>query len=220
MAAGDRLRDLRQALGGRQWPPLRLDPGRGRRRRPQPVQRGDPDHALARSSRRIPPRADGQAGPPGRRRPVRGPRLGLTRFAAAGLDAVATIPAPPGRRRGGAGPVAREGDPVLDRRPMRRGVAALVTLSLLVAGAVLGAGPVQAVAVTYNVNTTADEIDVDVANPFCTTASGKCSLRAAIMQANYIDPGSGNQHTINVPSGTYTLSIGSGGENDAEEGDI
>jgi CSLREA domain-containing protein len=53
----------------------------------------------------------------------------------------------------------------------------------------------------FTVNTTADTPDADQGNPLCADASGKCSLRAAIMQANFAtDP-----NTITVPSGVYLL---------------
>lgn len=68
----------------------------------------------------------------------------------------------------------------------------------------------------FVVNTTVDSVDVNPADGACSDANGRCSLRAAIMQANN---DSGND-TIMVPAGTYTLTLTgpnkeTGGETDA-----
>ncbi len=54
---------------------------------------------------------------------------------------------------------------------------------------------------TFTVNTTADTPDADQLDGLCRTANGDCSLRAAVMQANY----SGGYTLIMLPAGTYTL---------------
>jgi len=46
------------------------------------------------------------------------------------------------------------------------------------------AAPTFASAETFTVNSTADEVDASVGNEFCETAAGKCTLRAAIEEAN------------------------------------
>jgi CSLREA domain-containing protein len=46
------------------------------------------------------------------------------------------------------------------------------------------AAPGFASAETFTVNSTADEVDASVGNEFCETAAGKCTLRAAIEEAN------------------------------------
>jgi CSLREA domain-containing protein len=46
------------------------------------------------------------------------------------------------------------------------------------------AAPALAGAETFTVNSTADEVDAAVGNEFCETAAGKCTLRAAIEEAN------------------------------------
>ncbi len=38
---------------------------------------------------------------------------------------------------------------------------------------------------TYRVNSTADSVDADAGTPVCADANGKCTLRAAVMQANF-----------------------------------
>src|SRR5512137_1959945 len=54
---------------------------------------------------------------------------------------------------------------------------------------------------TYVVNSTADTPDADVGNPTCADASGHCTLRAAIMKANFVT----GLDTITLPSGVYLL---------------
>jgi CSLREA domain-containing protein len=67
---------------------------------------------------------------------------------------------------------------------------------------------------TFQVNSTADEADSDVSDGICRTASGTCTLRAAIMQANA--EGSVGA-LINVPAGTYLLTrpVIGGGDGDS-----
>lgn len=55
---------------------------------------------------------------------------------------------------------------------------------------------------TFTVNTTLDQPDTDPNDHVCQTSAGTCSLRAAIMQANYV---TSTDVTIVVPAGTYTL---------------
>jgi len=99
----------------------------------------------------------------------------------------------------------------------RIGTAASVGLLML---GTLGVLPVQAAGKTFDVTTIDDAVDANILDGLCLTAEGKCSLRAAIQQSNTIDPGAGNHHTINLPAGTYTLTVGSTGENAAAGGDL
>ena len=68
---------------------------------------------------------------------------------------------------------------------------------------------------TYVVNSTADTPDADVGNPACADASGQCTLRAAIMQANFVT----GLDTITLPSGVYLLTR-SGDDDAAVLGDL
>src|SRR5512143_3270606 len=72
-------------------------------------------------------------------------------------------------------------------------------------------------AVTFTVDTIADQIDDDTSDGVCHTSVNTCSLRAAIMQANVI-PGPGV--TIILPSGTYTLTRPPVGADGADSGDL
>ena len=95
----------------------------------------------------------------------------------------------------------------MDLRPVHalvRAPIAFVAAALVASagGSPLAAPPVAlASSATYTVNTTADTTDADVGAASCKDLHGKCSLRAAIMQANY-HPGA---DTIVVPKGTYKL---------------
>jgi CSLREA domain-containing protein len=71
---------------------------------------------------------------------------------------------------------------------------ALVACALLLSAA-------GAEAATFTVNITADLPDADPADGICAAADGKCTLRAAIMQANFTSI----PDTITVPSGLYML---------------
>jgi len=72
-------------------------------------------------------------------------------------------------------------------------------------------------ALTFNVNTTVDSVDANTADGVCADGSGNCSLRAAVMQSN----ASSGFDTINLPAGTYALTIGSGSSDlDASIGDL
>jgi CSLREA domain-containing protein len=68
---------------------------------------------------------------------------------------------------------------------------------------------------TYVINSTADEPDADPADGVCGTASGDCTLRAAIMQANFAT----GPNTITVPSGVYLITR-VGYDDDALVGDF
>jgi CSLREA domain-containing protein len=69
---------------------------------------------------------------------------------------------------------------------------------------------------TYVVNSTLDEPDADPSTGVCSsTPSGKCTLRAAIMLANFVT----GPNTITVPSGIYLLTR-PGYDDDALVGDL
>src|SRR5512142_2010103 len=79
----------------------------------------------------------------------------------------------------------------------------------------LPAAPV-AQAAGFVVNTTADAVDVNPGDGVCATATGACTLRAAIMEAN-AHPGA---DTITLPAGTYDLTIRGYDEDAATTGDL
>src|SRR5438270_5768156 len=84
------------------------------------------------------------------------------------------------------------------------------TISLLLVAFIL---PI--VASTYTVNNTADLPDIDPADGVCKTINNTCTLRAAIMQANFTV----GADTIILPAGTYTLTR-AGLDDDALVGDL
>src|SRR5262245_15221377 len=63
-----------------------------------------------------------------------------------------------------------------------------------------------ALAATFTVDSTADQVDAKPGDGKCATAVGTCTLRAAIQEAN-----EGGGGTINLNPGTYTLAIAPNG---------
>ncbi len=94
--------------------------------------------------------------------------------------------------------------------PARSPMAIAVAVALM-------AGAPLAQAATFNVNTTIDGVDASPGNGVCLTTANACSLRAAIMEANAL---AGGPHTINLPEGTYTLTLTGAAENAAATGDL
>ncbi len=68
---------------------------------------------------------------------------------------------------------------------------------------------------TYTVNTSLDTPDLDAADGVCVDLNGKCSLRAAIMEANFVK----GADTIFLPAGLYLLTR-AGVEDAALVGDL
>ncbi|GAA2614263.1 MULTISPECIES: right-handed parallel beta-helix repeat-containing protein [Streptomyces] len=79
---------------------------------------------------------------------------------------------------------------------------AVVLLATAAHPAAPAAAPVASGPADFTVDTTSDAVDADGADGRCLTASGGCSLRAAVMAAN-ARPGS----TITLPPGHYRLTI-------------
>jgi hypothetical protein len=86
---------------------------------------------------------------------------------------------------------------------------------LVVPGSLVGAGPV------YNVNSVADVRDAGI-DGVCETVPGNgvCTLRAAVMEANLGPNPTNEEVTINLPAGTYTLTIPIGSPDDERNGDL
>ena len=61
-----------------------------------------------------------------------------------------------------------------------------------------------ATGITFRVNHTADEADIAPGNGVCMAASGTCTLRAAVMEAN----ATAISDTILIPKGVYVLKLG------------
>ena len=73
-----------------------------------------------------------------------------------------------------------------------------------------------AAAATFQVNATVDAVDVSPGNGVCATAAAKCTLRAAIQEANAL-PG---LDTVKVPAGVYRLTLLGKGEALGATGDL
>jgi len=88
---------------------------------------------------------------------------------------------------------------------MREAMATWLRLGMMV-GAIAFASPALAVKV-INVDSTADEFDDDLGDSICHTASGHCTLRAAVQQAVNNNASVTDAIKIIVPAGVYTLTI-------------
>jgi len=80
----------------------------------------------------------------------------------------------------------------------------------------LPAWPIYTWAEAFTVNQLADAVDIKPGDGKCATADERCSLRAAIQEANAL----AGADLIILPSGTYPLSIDGVSENDAQRGDL
>ena len=69
---------------------------------------------------------------------------------------------------------------------------------------------------TFQVDSSVDARDADVADAQCLSAQGQCSLRAAIEQANAL----ASNDLIVLPPGDYTLSLTGANEDAAASGDL
>ena len=70
----------------------------------------------------------------------------------------------------------------------------------------------------FTVNSLADAVDDDVGDGECSTGAipFTCTLRAAIQEASF----NSNPNTINLPAGTYTLTLSGAAENAGVSGDL
>ena len=91
------------------------------------------------------------------------------------------------------------------------------TKPILVAVLILaGAFAPTAHAANFIVNSPADTVDINPGDGACADASAKCTLRAAIMEANAL----AGPSTITLPVGTHILTIVGIGEDAAATGDL
>jgi CSLREA domain-containing protein len=92
---------------------------------------------------------------------------------------------------------------------LRRPLSPLLVLACVVAAfcPALAAPPtVSAVSLSFVVNTTTDAPDATPGDGVCATSAHRCSVRAAVQEADAQPQGSST--TIVVPAGGYTLALG------------
>jgi large repetitive protein len=93
----------------------------------------------------------------------------------------------------------------------------LAALAGLVSCGTLGTGTIpETMPTSFTVNTTLDTIDAKPTDGICADSSGRCSLRAAVMEANATK----SAQTINLGAGTYTLTLAGSNEDAALTGDL
>lgn len=73
-----------------------------------------------------------------------------------------------------------------------------------------------ATAATFSVTSTGDAVDASPGDGTCASAAGVCTLRAAVQEAN-ASPGFDD---VNLPAGTFTLSLLGAGDDIAATGDL
>jgi CSLREA domain-containing protein len=85
-------------------------------------------------------------------------------------------------------------------------------LALLFCGGI----SIDAEAATFVVDSTVDAIDATPGDGVCATSGAVCTLRAAIQESNAL----AGADTVNLPAGTYTLTIAGAFEDAAATGDL
>jgi CSLREA domain-containing protein len=79
----------------------------------------------------------------------------------------------------------------------------------------LSMAPARA-ATTFTVDSTADAVDANIGDGACAASGGACTLRAAIQESNAL----AGPDTVNLPAGTYLLSLATPAEDFAASGDL
>ena len=103
----------------------------------------------------------------------------------------------------------------------RTAAGLLAGTACIVLSGTVHAFPAAPPSVTYDVNTLEDLADADLYDSLCADANGHCSLRAAVQNANYLaNTVGGSSVLINLPGGTYTLTITGADEIGGNTGDL
>ncbi|MEW5985891.1 MAG: choice-of-anchor Q domain-containing protein [Chloroflexota bacterium] len=98
---------------------------------------------------------------------------------------------------------------------MKTRLSLAIALLVLVIG-VAGRTAAHVPSATFTVNSIIDAVDAFPGNGICATATGECTLRAAVQETNSLT----GADTIIVPAGTYSLTVPGAGENAAATGDL
>ncbi len=87
---------------------------------------------------------------------------------------------------------------------------------LLVIGLATGPAPAAHARATFTVDSTLDAVDASPGDGLCADATGACTLRAAIQEANAL----AGDDSITLPAGTYPLTIPGADEDAGATGDL
>jgi CSLREA domain-containing protein len=110
-----------------------------------------------------------------------------------------------------------KGDPVKWRSLLVLvGTISLVSAAVVPILGLLPPSPAATAAATFAVDATADGVDDDPGDGLCATSGGSCTLRAAIQESNAL----AGVDMIELPAGTYVLSVAGSGEDAAASGDL
>jgi CSLREA domain-containing protein len=96
---------------------------------------------------------------------------------------------------------------------VRFAIGKLLALGALFAGLLAAGG---SAALVFTVNSTVDAVDANPGDGICASAADGCTLRAAVMETNAL----AGADVIELPVGTYELTIAGAGENAAATGDL
>lgn len=106
--------------------------------------------------------------------------------------------------------------PASSTRPSSTRHETRVMVAAMACLVVLALQSVPLTAATFAVDDTTDTVDVVPGDGACADASGNCTLRAAIMEANALT----GADAITLPAGTYTIAIAGTGEDACLTGDF
>jgi hypothetical protein len=107
----------------------------------------------------------------------------------------------------------------MDRRAaVEKRIASRFIPAIVLSSGIALAIPAAHADVVFAVDTILDQVDADTGDGQCRTSANRCSLRAAVMQANHVgDPG---LTIIQLPAGIYALTLAPSGMNGEDEGDL
>lgn len=106
--------------------------------------------------------------------------------------------------------------PSRDHQRLKSSIAGTLLVSMLLASCTPPVPSGPGTLTVISVNSLVDAVDANPGDNVCADAQTRCTLRAAIMESNIAD----GIQTINIPVGTYTLTIAGAGEDAARSGDL
>jgi predicted outer membrane repeat protein len=106
--------------------------------------------------------------------------------------------------------------PSRDHQRLKSSIAGTLLVSMILASCTPPVPSGPGTLTVISVSSVVDAIDTNPGDNVCADAQTRCTLRAAIMESNIAD----GIQTINIPVGTYTLTIAGAGDDAARSGDL